>query len=233
MNEELLKKIQSLIDDYENTLKDIDKRAKESKDRAYGGYIRSTIGKLVERLAKRLIEIAWEELGNQPKKLSLPRKTVKLPIKDEYIARVKNPDVQSFINEHKNKFYFPLKTDIHVYVDGQFKIAVECKAYTENAMLKRILVDFTFFKQVYPDLKFVLFQLESQLGGDYSSANDVKYGSFSTHTLLSYFDIDLNIITLLQGERKVDRPIHNEKYHKELTKDSLLKALDVFKSLLK
>jgi hypothetical protein len=64
-------------------------------------------------------------------------------------------------------FIIHLKTDVHVQVDGKFKIAIECKAYTENAMLKRILVDFTLFKQVYPDLAFVLFQLESQLGGDY------------------------------------------------------------------
>jgi hypothetical protein len=97
-------------------------------------------------------------------------------------------------------------------VDDQFKLAVECKAYTENAMLKRILVDFTLLKQVYPNLKFILLQLESQLGGDYSSGKIIKYGSPSTHTLLSYFDIDLNIITLLEGERKVDQPIHSHNF---------------------
>jgi len=50
-------------------------------------------------------------------------------------------------------------------------------------------------------------QLESQLGGDYSTDKDIIFGSRSTHTLLSHFDIDLNIITLLEGERKVKRPI--------------------------
>ena len=93
---------------------------------------------------------------------------------------------------------------------------MEGKTYKENAMLKRILVYFTLFKQVYPDLDFVLFQLESQLSGDYSSNNHVKYGSPSTHTLLSYFDIDLNIITLLEGKRKVDKPIHKPEYYKAL-----------------
>lgn len=109
---------------------------------------------------------------------------------------------------------------------------MECKAYTENAMLKRILVDFTLFKQVYPDLSFVLLQLESQLGGDYSLVNSTKYGSPSTHTLLSYFDIDLNILTLLEGERKVDRPIHKHEYYKSLRAESLLTALEVIKNLL-
>lgn len=110
---------------------------------------------------------------------------------------------------------------------------MECKAYTENAMLKRILVDFTLFKQVFRNLAFVLFQLESQLGGDYSTADFVKYGSPSTHTLLSYFDIDLNIITLLEGERKVDKPIHKPEFYKPLRTESLLNALEVFKKLLK
>jgi len=109
---------------------------------------------------------------------------------------------------------------------------MECKAYTENAMFKRILVDFTLFKQVYPDLSFVLLQLESQLGGDYSSRKSIKYGSPSTHTLLSYFDIDLNILTLLEGERKVDQPIHKPAYYKSLRAESLLTALEVIKNLL-
>jgi len=183
--------------------------------------------------AKSLIEIAWKELGRDPRRLSLDKETVKIPIKREYIERVKSPEVKKFIKEHINDFYYPLRTDVHVHVDGKFKIAMECKAYTENAMLKRILVDFTLFKQVYPDLAFVLFQLESQLGGDYSSSNHVKYGSPSTHTLLSYFDIDLNIITLLEGERKVDKPIHKPEYYKALRKESLLTALEVFKNLLK
>ncbi|MDO8734423.1 MAG: hypothetical protein Q7K21_04625 [Elusimicrobiota bacterium] len=75
--------------------------------------------------------------------------------------------------------------------------------------------------------------MESQLGGDYSSLNCVKYGSPSTHTLLSYFDIDLNIITLLEGERKVDKPIHKSEHYKPLDSKSILTALEVIKSLLK
>lgn len=233
MNKKISKDIQSLINAYEFLVKGIDTKAKEVEDRAYGGVIRAGKGMLVESLAKSLIEIAWKEFMRDPERLSLDRETVKIPIKKEYIERVKSPEVKKFIKEHINDFYYPLRTDIHVHVDGKFKIAMECKSYTENAMLKRILVDFTLFKQVYPDLVFVLFQLESQLGGDYSTANRVKYGSPSTHTLLSYFDIDLNIITLLEGERKVDSPIHKPEYYKNLREESLLAALEVFKNLLK
>ncbi len=208
--------LQSLIKAYDSLIKGIDTKAKESEERAYGGIIRPDKGRFVEILAKSLIEIAWKELGRDPGRLSLAKETIKIPIKREYIERIKSPEVKKFIKENIDDFYYPLRTDVHVHIDEKFKIAIECKAYTENAMLKRILVDFTLFKQVYPDLAFVLFQLESQLGGDYSSPNHVKYGSPSTHTLLSYFDIDLNIITLLEGERKVDKPIHKPEHYKSL-----------------
>jgi hypothetical protein len=233
MDKKVSKDIQSLINAYEFLVKGIDTKAQESEDRAYGGIIRAGKGMLVESLARSLIEIAWKELGGDPERLSLDKETVKIPIKKEYIERIKNPEVKKFINEHINDYYYPLRTDVHVHIDGKFKIAIECKAYTENAMLKRILVDFTLFKQVYSDLAFVLFQLESQLGGDYSAPNRVIYGSPSTHTLLSYFDIDLNIITLLEGERKVNKPIHKPEYYKTLREESLLAALEVFKNLLK
>jgi len=113
-------------------------------------------------------------------------------------------------------------------------VAVECKAYTENAMLKRILVDFTLFKTQFPDLNCVLLQLESQLTGDYSQIDkSVIYGSSTTLTLLSYFDVDLRIITLLEGERKVDCPIHKKEYFKELTEESVERAIQVFMEILK
>jgi hypothetical protein len=232
MHKKVSEDIRSLINAYEFLVKGIDTKAKESEDRVYGGIIRAGKGILVESLAKSLIEIAWKELGRDSSRLSLEKETVKIPIKREYLKRVKSPEVKKFIKKHINDFYYPLKTDIHVHIDGEFKLAMECKSYTENAMLKRMLVDFTLLKQVYPDLSFVLFQLESQLGGDYSASNLIKFGSPSTHTLLSYFDIDLNIITLLEGERKVDKPIHKPEYYKELREDSLLNAFRIIKNIL-
>ena len=101
-------------------------------------------------------------------------------------------------------------------------------------MLKRILVDFTLLRTVYPNLVCCLFQLESQLTGDYSEINKpVIYGSHSTHTLLSYFDVDLNIFTMLEGERKVDEPIHKIEYFKPLDKTSLQNTVEKISKLLK
>ena len=113
-------------------------------------------------------------------------------------------------------------------------MTVECKAYTENAMLKRILVDASLTKKVFPNIYYVLFQLESQLGGDYSSIfNDITYGSSPSNTLMSYFDINLEIITLLEGERKVDEPIHKTDYFKELKEESLNNDIKFFNGKLK
>lgn len=228
------KEVLSLINAYEFLVKGIDTKARDNTDdRAYGGVVRAGKGLLVESMAKSLVEIAWKDLGGDPQRLSLEKQTVRIPIKPEYIDKIKSPEVKEYIKKNIGDFYYTLKTDVHVYIDGKFKVAIECKAYTENAMMKRILVDFTLFKQLYPNLSCVLLQLESQLGGDYSTNNGVKYGSPSTHTLLSYFDIDLNIITLLEGERKVDKPIHKSEYYKSLRVESLMTALEVFKKLLK
>ena len=101
-------------------------------------------------------------------------------------------------------------------------------------MLKRILVDFTLLKTIYPKLNCCLFQLESQLTGDYSEiSKSIIYGSHSTHTLLSYFDIDLNIFTLLEGERKVNEPIHKKDFFKPLEKVNLIKTIENFIEILK
>lgn len=80
-----------------------------------------------------------------------------------------------------DKCHYGQKTDVHLYIDGKFVMAIECKAYTENAMMKRILVDFTLLKEVYPNLDCVLLQLESQLGGDYGHFDKKPLGSFRTH----------------------------------------------------
>lgn len=214
----------------------IDEKAHSEDDkgrRAYGGTIRAAKGMLVEGIAKHLVEIAWQELNGNPERLTFTRKTVKIPIRPEYLKRVKPKEVADYIKANIAKYFYGHKTDVHVCIDEKFVLGIECKAYTENAMLKRILVDFMLLKQVFPNLKCVLLQLESQLTGDYSQpSKSIIFGSPSTHTLLSYFDVDLNIITLLEGERKVNKPIHKREYFKPMTEEALKKAVNSLKELL-
>jgi hypothetical protein len=106
-------------------------------------------------------------------------------------------------------------------------MGIECKSYAELSMFKRILVDFHLLKTIYPNLLCYLFQLENMLGGDYSSEIRSPKGSESSHTVMSYFpDVDLKIITLLTGERKVKKPIHKPEFFKPLTIDRLEVALE-------
>ena len=114
-------------------------------------------------------------------------------------------------------------------------MGIECKSYTENAMLKHILVDSRLLKSLHPALVCCLLQLESMLGGSYSDplANP-QVGSPSTHTLMSHFlEVDLNIITLLEGERRVEQPIHQLEYFKELTLEMLKHVVDTAKRYFK
>lgn len=228
------KGIRGIIKGYEFLVLGIEKKAQNNiEERAYGGIIRAGKGGLVESIAKELITMAWVDLlGNKPKRLEIKRNPIKIPLKKEYLERIKNPEVKKFIEENIDKYFYPLQLDWHVFIDDKFQLAVECKSYTENAMLKRILVDFTLLKELYKDLDCVLLQLESQLGGDYSKLATLVLGSTSTHTLLSYFDIDLNIITLIEGERKVDKPIHKKNFYKPLKKEHVEYALNYFKSIL-
>lgn len=233
MANKIEKEIQRIINNYDVVIKIVDKKAKKDKRRAYGGVIRAVIGDLVQNgIAKKLILIAWMLLGKDPKRISFSSERIKILIKKEYIEKTESPVIKKFLLDNIDKCWYGQKTDLHVFVDGEFKMAIECKAYTENAMMKRILVDFTLLKEVYPNLDCVLLQLESQLGGDYSNLGDMTLGSFSTHTLLSFFNLNLFIITLLQGERKVDQPIHKMEHYKPLTKESLYNAVQTFKGLL-
>ncbi len=214
----------------------MDKKAhadEEEGNRSYGGAVRTAKGSLVEEIAKDLVEIAWDELGGDMIRISFLRENIRIPIKPDYLKRVRPPEVAEYIKTHIEQYHYGHKTDVHVSIDGRLVMGIECKAYAENAMLKRLLIDFTLLKQAAPGLKCVLLQLESRLSGDYSQPlKAVAYGSPSTHTLLSYFDVDLHIITLLEGERKVNKPIHKREHFKALTEPALRKAIDTLKDLL-
>jgi len=226
--------IDEIVKAYEILVKGIESEANDNEDRAFGGIIRAGKGKLVESIARHMVEIAWQNIKGKPERLSLVKQTYKIPIKKSYIEKLKYMEVREYIYKNIKDYYYGLRTDIHVSIDNKMVMGIECKAYTENAMIKRILVDFTLLKSVIPDITCVLLQLESQLTGDYRNPKKkIIYGSHSSHTIMSYFDVDLNIITLLEGERKVDKPIHNSKHYKELKRDVLEMGIISISELLK
>lgn len=234
MNSNLRRKIDELITTYNNVVKVVDKNANEEKDRAYGGVVRSVKGKLQEHITEEVINIAWESLGGKNERLSFDSKKHKIPIQKDYIMQVEDKEVKQYILSNISDYFFGLSVDKQVYIDEKLVVGIECKAYTENAMIKRILVDFSLLKTIFPNISCYLFQLESQLGGDYCDLQEITFGSKPTHTLMSYFpDVKLNIFTFLIGERKVDEPIHKKEYFKPLEKIQIEKAISLLANDLK
>ena len=226
---------QNLIDSYNNIVGGIEEQAANEDERAYGGVIRAAKGKLVEEMARHIVMLAWREVGGDQKRLSFgDTKRYNVPIKPAYIKGLPS-EVRNEVKTNKEKYFYRAQVDVHVFLDKKLVMAVECKTYAENAMLKRILVDFQLLKTMHPNLICCLLQLESQLGGDYSETNKdtPSLGSPSSHTLMSYFPaVALNILTLLEGERKVDQPIHNPVYFKELKPERLNYVINRFRQLL-
>jgi hypothetical protein len=138
--------IDEILKAYEILVKGIEADASDDDERAYGGIIRAGKGKLVESIARHMVEIAWNNIGGDPNRLSLEKQTLKIPINKPYIEKLKHKQVRNYIYRNISDYYYGLRTDVHVSIDNKMVMGIECKAYTENAMLKRIMVDFTLLK---------------------------------------------------------------------------------------
>lgn len=229
MDRTVQNKLNALISAYNKLVMGIDDTAAMSQDRAYGGIIRAGKGALVENMAACLVEIAWVDVLHQNiNRLEINKKKMPIGINDAYINRISNPTVREYVRKHRSELIYKFGTDVQVFIDKKLVLPIECKAYSENAMLKRILFDASLMKEAVGTNKYYLVQLESQLGGDYSELNDITFGSPATHALLSHIDVELEIITLLKGERKVDKPIHKAEFYKELKIESLERAVKIF-----
>lgn len=225
---------EGLIRSYNRIVGGIDEQAAYDDDRAYGGVIRAAKDKLVESMAYHIIRLAWQELGASQARLSFENtKTYRVPIQSNYIESLPIA-VRDSIKSAQSDYFYRIQVDRHIFVDDVFVMGVECKSYTENAMLKRILVDFRLLKSLRPGLICCLLQLENMLGGDYSNPlASPQLGSASSHTLMSHSpEVNLNVITLLSGDRKVNRPIHNPDYFKQMRPEYLDRAISRFAQLL-
>ncbi len=195
------------------------------------GEQRAKRGKFVEFTCETLIKKAWSLAGGAADRLSFGTKKYKLEIKPSYLKKF-SPELKTYIRSSNDKYY-KIKVDRHVFIDDVFVMGVECKSYTENAMLKRIMVDFTFLKGIHPKVICVLLQLESMLGGDHEKARASVQGSPSSHSIMSKFsNVDLHILTLLEGERHPKRPIFKQGFKKDLKRENVEHAVEKLKELL-
>ena len=179
----------------------------------HGGRLRALKGQLVEHICEECVKYAWSSMGGDPNRLSIGRK------------------MYYFWDNEGNKY--GLSQDKQVYIDRNFVLSIECKAYAELAMYKRVIVDCHILHSAFPELKFCLFLLESQLGGDYSTEIHPK-GSPQVKVINSFFPhIKLDIVVLLDGERDVKKPIHKRQFYKPLNPKRVLYAINYFKNVLR
>ena len=219
---------------YDNLLENLEDKANES-ERAYGGYVRAFKGELVEYMARELVTVAWVDvLGQDINRMRITKEKMPVYLTNKYgfLDKIQDEEVKKYLTDHQREQKYKFGTDAQVFIDNKLVLPIECKAYTENAMIKRILFDADLMKEVAGCETYYLLQLESQLGGDYSELKYVTYGSPSTNALMSHVDINLEIITLLKGERKIEEPIHKPEYFKELRIEQLEKAVMIFVNAL-
>lgn len=166
-----------------------------------GGQIRSRKGKLVADLLDAIVRQAWHEIGALDR-LEIRRQRVEVPINADYVRTLTPESTKTHVKENIAGYIYRVELDRAVLIDERLVLGIECKSYTENAMLKRVLKDFELTLQRHPEMLFCVFQLENALGGDYGEPCKMDYlGSESTHTLLSHSPVRLEIITLLIGRR--------------------------------
>lgn len=199
------------------------------------GQIRGAKGALVENIVDAIVSLAWYEIGGEANRFDIRKRTGEIEIEDNYVNNLTPDTIRNHVRKNRERYVCKLELDRAVKIDNNLILGIECKSYIENAMLKRTLKDFELVaKLLYPKLLFCVFQLENSLGGDYGEVSKrVHLGSESTHTLLSHAPlVHLEIITLLDGDRKSSREIHKPKYFKELPKDNVASCVSKFRALL-
>ena len=224
---------EELKDTYEFFYKNIydyaDVLGKIDNNRKIGGILRSNTGIFVEYAAHSIALMAWKDLGGDMDKIRVSKEKILVPVKEEYIES-QSEEIKSFLDSRQNKGY-QCSVDKHVYIENELVLAIECKAYAENAMLKRIITDMGFIKSTYPAAKCYLFMLESQLGGDYSELKENPLGSYSSHAIISNTGVkDFKILPHVKGDRLVKAPIFERKFYKPISKRMLDRTLKLFKN---
>jgi len=183
---------------------------RRTKDTA--GAVRYTKGKVVEDITKDIIKMAWSKISPDETRLRMDKKKIVIKTNGEI---------------------YRLSQDIHVYIDNIFRISVECKSYTDVGMYKEIFVDARLFKKVIPTINaFFIVQLENFLGGDYGMKIEAKGSDLVIILNKLYPEMNIIIITLLDGDRDINKPLHKPEYFKPLRDERLNYAIEQFRKAM-
>ena len=103
---------------YNYVVRGVEDTALEDDTRAYGGVIRAKKGQLVETIARRMVEIAWEHIGGNQLRLSMDRKTVKVPIDRDYVRNIPDAEIKRYIKSNIDGYFYRIRPDLCVHIDG-------------------------------------------------------------------------------------------------------------------
>lgn len=200
-----------------------------------GGPIRGAKGAFVEKIVEAIVHLAWHEVYGEPNRLNIGKRMEKIYIDADYVKSLKDESTEKYIEENINGYFYPIELDRAVEIDNCLVLGIECKAYTDNTMFRRALKDFELVLELHPELLFSIFQLENALGGDYGEPRKLNpLGSKRTHTLMSYSpSVSLEIITLLDGNHRHDRLIHDPAHFKNLPVKNVEICVSKFRTMLK
>ena len=185
---------------------------KKTTSRASGGIKRMAKGDLVEEIYSRIIKFCLNEKKSNLKLINkmgnLPKNVKKVPI-----LKVS----QNYINLKNLKFTkkelatgYEDKFDGFILDNQDIKFVLEYKAYSENTMLKRCLVDASIAQTFDKNINYCLCLLQSHL---YQNERLIGYNA---HSLMDFFyqkfKVNVDILVLVKEPRVVNEDILKKKY---------------------
>ena len=185
---------------------------KKRTSRASGGIKRMAKGDLVEEIYSRIIKFC---LNEKKSKLKLINKMGNLPKNVNKVPILKVS--QNYINLKNLKFTdkelatgYEDKFDGFIIDNQDIKFVLEYKAYSENTMLKRCLVDASIAQIFNKNINYCLCLLQSHL---YQNQRLIGYNA---HSLMDFFyqkfKVNVDILILVKEPRVVNEDIIKKKY---------------------
>mgnify|MGYP001237056295 CR=1 FL=1 len=223
------------------------KELKDELDQTLSGNIQSSGGKkraakanLTKDVFSKIINYCIKETSSNYKLINkeselpteIKKRLPKLLVSEEYKKHKKVEFKQHQINE-KGVDY-----DAFIIEKDELKMLIEYKSYTETSMLRRVLFDAWIAKDYGLEAKYCLCMLETSMGfkkrGEKKSELDLSYQSHAFRDfMIKHHDVDIDILILLDGQRKSQEDIAEEKYRKKIPIEKLKFIVNYFKEFLK
>ena len=231
MSDLQLEKLKDQIDNILLNLGDKVSKTKSKTERKSGGIKRGIKSITVEKIYSLIISHAIKEIKSKCKLVRY--KDLPLELKNfnklNTSAFYEKEFNLNFSNEEKKKGYID-KYDGYIVNENKIVMILEYKAYLENAMLKRCLLDAVFAQTVNEKIKYCICMLETSV-----QQNDRDIG-YNSHSLMSFFyekfKTKIHMLLLLDGKRGINKDITEIKFVKKVNIHKLIEAVNFFKSNL-